>query len=63
LKKSYLYDGILPSSGDALLLHVEKMDVLPGLRVQIPDKYDFETGSFENECHFVRNLQGISNDQ
>lgn len=39
----HLYDGILLSGGGGLLPHIEKMDVLPGLREQNPDRYDFET--------------------
>ncbi len=39
----HLYDGILLSGGGGLLPHIEQMDVLPGLREQNPDRYDFES--------------------
>ncbi|GAB3790344.1 gamma-glutamyl-gamma-aminobutyrate hydrolase family protein [Virgibacillus kimchii] len=37
-----LYDGILLSGGGGLLPQVEQMDVLPGLREQNPNRYNFE---------------------
>jgi putative glutamine amidotransferase len=54
-----LYDGILLSGGGGLLPHVEQMDVLPGLREQNPDRYDFETGIIKYALKMGIPLLGI----
>jgi putative glutamine amidotransferase len=55
----HLYDGILLSGGGGLLPHVEKMDVLPGLREQNPHRYDFESGIIQYALKMGIPLLGI----